>query len=311
MNIGPLIAGVGTALLPSTPPPLSGAGRAAAPRSPVTIADPASHRSVPATPGDVARRAATPGGQRTAEQLGDLLSRFMRGAFGSKATTAKAGTSATSSGSATGGALGFLKDKRLSAEEKLARLMVYFSSKYEKELEKKLDQFAELENGKQTNSTTKKGTAGSPLASLGEGLSKIVSTAGRGGSLLSGDLLPKLAGQLAAPVLAGAATALGMPALAPVILRAGPLIGGIASGAVASLTGASASGSSAATASKSAASSSSSSSSSTSGAAPPNEKQLMTEIQILQEKQREMFTLVSNILRSLHDTKMAVIGNIR
>jgi hypothetical protein len=37
----------------------------------------------------------------------------------------------------------------------------------------------------------------------------------------------------------------------------------------------------------------------------------MTEIQILQEKQKEMFTLVSNILRSQHDTKMAVIGNLR
>ena len=37
----------------------------------------------------------------------------------------------------------------------------------------------------------------------------------------------------------------------------------------------------------------------------------MTEIQILQEKQKEMFSLVSNILRSQHDTKMAVIGNIR
>jgi hypothetical protein len=310
MNIGPLIAGVGTALLPSAPSPLAGAGRAAAPRSPVSTADRASPRSIPATPGDVARRAATPGGQRTAEMLGDLLSRFMRGAFGSKATTTArtGGTSSTSSSSATGGALAFLKDKRLSAEEKLARLMVYFSSKYEKELEKKLDQFAELENGKSTASTANKASS-SPLGSLGEGLSKLVSTAGAGGSLLGGNILPKLAGQLAAPVLAGAATALGMPALAPAILKAGPLIGGLASGAVASLTGGAASGTSAANGKAPA--SSTSSSTSTSGAAPPNEKQLMVEIQILQEKQKEMFSLVSNILRSLHDTKMAVIGNIR
>jgi hypothetical protein len=93
-------------------------------------------------------------------------------------------------------------------------------------------------------------------------------------------------------VLAGAATALGMPALAPAILRAGPLIGGAVAGA--------AGGSAART-----------SPSSSGAAGAPSEKQLMTEIQILQEKQKEMFTLVSNILRSLHDTKMGVIGNIR
>jgi hypothetical protein len=98
-----------------------------------------------------------------------------------------------------------------------------------------------------------------------------------------------------------------MPMLAPMILKAGPVLGSIATGAVSSLTGASTAGS---TGTTTRASTSSSSSSSTSGSAP-SEKALMTEIQILQEKQKEMFTLVSNILRSLHDTKMAVIGNIR
>jgi hypothetical protein len=94
------------------------------------------------------------------------------------------------------------------------------------------------------------------------------------------------------------------------LLQAGPLLGSLASEALSGLTGSpgkATSGSSGTTKS----STSSGSSSSGSSAAAPSEKQLMTEIQILQEKQKEMFTLVSNVLRSLHDTKMAVIGNLR
>jgi hypothetical protein len=37
----------------------------------------------------------------------------------------------------------------------------------------------------------------------------------------------------------------------------------------------------------------------------------MLELQRLQDKQKEMFSLVSNMLRSMHDTKMAVINNLR
>jgi len=190
-------------------------------------------------------------------------------------------------------------------EEKLARLMVHLSDKYEKQLEEKLRQYGDLESTGKTgaSATAKKSTASSsPLAALGDGLAQLASKAGLlGGSGAASTLLPRLASQLAAPVLAGAATALGMPALAPMLLKSGPLLGSLASGAVSALTGAS--GKATAT------TKSSSASSSTSGA--PSEKQLMTEIQILQEKQKEMFTLVSNILRSLHDTRMAVIGNIR
>jgi hypothetical protein len=259
------------------------------PRSPVAT-----------TLGDLVRGLSTAAGQRNAEQLGNLLSKFIRGAL-TGTTTAPASTSSSTS------SLAFLKDPKLSVEEKLARLMVSLSDKYEKQLEEKLKQFSDLESGKATSSTAKKSTTGSALSSLGDGLSRLLGAAGGGGGLLGGAILPKLVGQLAGPVLAGAATALGMPMLAPMILKAGPVLGSIATGAVSSLTGASTAGS---TGTTTRASTSSSSSSSTSGSAP-SEKALMTEIQILQEKQKEMFTLVSNILRSLHDTKMAVIGNIR
>ncbi len=44
---------------------------------------------------------------------------------------------------------------------------------------------------------------------------------------------------------------------------------------------------------------------------PKIEQKDMLELQRLQDKQKEMFSLVSNMLRSMHDTKMAVINNLR
>jgi len=223
--------------------------------------------------------------ERRAEQLGALLTRFARGAFTGAATSA--GGSAPTSAS---GSLAFLKDPRLSVEEKLARLMVHLSDKYEKQLEQKLQQYSDLESGRATSSSSsRKSTSSSSLVK--SGLSSLLSKAGLSG-LLKADGLQKLLGQVAGPVLAGAATALGMPTLAPAILKAGPMVGGLASGTLAAIAGG-AGGSSGA-----------------SGEAS-SEKRLMTEIQILQEKQKEMFTLVSNILRSQHDTKMAVLSNVR
>ncbi|MGB8931052.1 MAG: hypothetical protein WCC48_07375, partial [Anaeromyxobacteraceae bacterium] len=245
--------------------------------------------------------------QRQAEQLGSLLTRLVRGAVTGKAASA---TSATTSGtsSSAAGSLAFLKDSRLSVEEKLARLMVQLSDKYEKQLEQKLQQYGDLESGKtSSSSSTKKSSSSEPsiVSALGKGLSSLASKAGLGKELAG--FLPKLASQVAGPVLAGAATALGLPALAPLILKAGPLLGSVASGVVSGLTGSATASGKSTTSSKASTSGSSGSSS----ASAPSEKLLMTEIQILQEKQKEMFSLVSNILRSMHDTKMAVIGNVR
>ncbi len=281
MNIGPVLAGAASAVQSAITPGATGTGRAA--RAVISRGTAAPTAARPTSLATLAKGVAASAGQRNAEQLGGLLTRFARGAVSGTALATPE----------TSASLAFLKDPRLSVEEKLARLMVQLSDKYERQLEEKLQQFAQLDEGKASSATAKK-TGGTSLASLGSGLASLVSKAGGGGSGLGGALLPKLAGQLAGPVLAGAATALGMPALAPALLKAGPAIGGIAS----SLAGGS---------TKSATAKSSPSSS---GAAP-SEKQLMTEIQILQEKQREMFTLVSNILRSQHDTKMAVVGNIR
>ncbi|HSN16377.1 MAG TPA: hypothetical protein VLT61_17210 [Anaeromyxobacteraceae bacterium] len=304
MNIGQVLVGAGAAAFPAASAGAAAAGRLAA----ATIGHAATSRSRGAGTVTIAAGGA-PGGatqtaaQRQAEELGALLTRLVRGAITGTSTPATAGSSGTS------GSLAFLKDSRLSVEEKLARLMAQLSDKYEKQLEQKLRQFGDLDAGKTGSpSSTKKSSSTSALSSLGSGLTSLLSKAGLGKDLLTGTFLTKLATQVAGPVLAGAATALGLPALAPLILKAGPLLGNVASGALAGLTGAATSGKSS---TSKASTSSTSSTSSSSSADAPSEKQLMTEIQILQEKQKEMFTLVSNILRSLHDTKMAVIGNIR
>jgi hypothetical protein len=37
----------------------------------------------------------------------------------------------------------------------------------------------------------------------------------------------------------------------------------------------------------------------------------MMELQRLVDKQKEMFAMISSVLRSQHDTRMAIIGNVR
>jgi hypothetical protein len=302
MNIGQVLVGAGAAAFPAVAAGAAAAGRVAAAIGHTATPRPKAAGTVTSAAGGAPGGVTQSPAQRQAEELGTLLTRLVRGAVTGASTTATSGSSSAS------GSLAFLKDSRLSVEEKLARLMAQLSDKYEKQLEQKLQQFGDLDAGKtSSSSSTKKSSSSSALSSLGSGLTSLLSKAGLGKDLLTGTFLTKLATQVAGPVLAGAATALGLPALAPLILKAGPLLGNVASGALAELTTAATSGKS--TTSK--ASSSSSSSTSSSSADAPSEKQLMTEIQILQEKQKEMFSLVSNVLRSMHDTKMAVIGNVR
>jgi hypothetical protein len=298
MNIGSVLVGAGAAALPAAPSAAGttgGAVAAAIARAATSPVGGTAGSAVAAWLGSLSQTSL----QRTGEQFGDLLTRFVRGGVAGLSSGTQATSTTGSSSSSASSSLAFLKDARLSVEEKLARLMVHLSDKYEKQLDQKVQQYADLEGGKATSNTTKKSSSsGSKSTSLGDGVSALLSGAGLG-KLLGSATGQKLVGQVAGPVLAGAATALGMPALAPVLLKSGPLVASVVSGAVGALS------SGGSTTSSKAASSSSTSS------AAPSEKQLMTEIQILQEKQKEMFALVSNILRSLHDTKMAVIGNIR
>jgi hypothetical protein len=108
---------------------------------------------------------------------------------------------------------------------------------------------------------------------------------------------------LSGPALAAGATALGFPQLAPLAAKWGPqLVDGALSLASSSGVVPGATGST----------SSSSSGSATSASGSDREAQLkLMEIQRIIDQQKEMFSLVSNMLRSRHELRMGVIQNTK
>jgi hypothetical protein len=116
-----------------------------------------------------------------------------------------------------------------------------------------------------------------------------------------------VAEKIGGPVLAAAASALGFPGAAPLLLKVGPTVVGALAGAAGSVPkaagGSGAAGTTATGGTSKAATS-----------AQPSEADrqgIMLELQRLQQKQKEMFELVSNVIRSNHEARMAAIGNIR
>jgi hypothetical protein len=128
-------------------------------------------------------------------------------------------------------------------------------------------------------------------------------------SVLGSSGVQDLVTQLSGPVLAAGASSLGFPELSPLLLEAGPKL---ARGAFDLLGSAGGGDGAAGSASSGSATKASASSGSSSASGDPQiEQKDMLELQRLQDKQKEMFSLVSNMLRSMHDTKMAVINNLR
>jgi hypothetical protein len=123
--------------------------------------------------------------------------------------------------------------------------------------------------------------------------------------------MPRDVARLAGPVLAAGASALGFPALAPLLLKAGPAIGQLAGELLSSVADGSISGSGSRASDGGGTSSSSTSTSSSSGMDSTEERVKMMELQSVLEKQKEMVTLVSNMLRTFHDMRMSAINNIR
>jgi hypothetical protein len=130
-----------------------------------------------------------------------------------------------------------------------------------------------------------------------------------------------LAKDLGGPALASVATALGMPFFAPVALKiGGDLSAGLIEG-VASTVGlgkSSATRSSGSTAKSGGASSGTKATASTtkktSAAADPeefDEKLEMFKLQRLVEKQNAMFSALTNAMKSMHDSQMTAVQNIR
>jgi len=234
-----------------------------------------------------------------------------------KTTTAKAGTTTSGTASsgyakaAAGGDFAFLKDPTLSVEEKLFRFMCAIAKRNDDEVVRKMEEMkggAATAAGKAGTSAGTSGTKKSGGFSVWGALKALIPPLGMAAQLVGDARLKSLIGQVSGPVLAAAVTALGMPALAPLALKAGPglatalLDGKLGGGDAAAAVGAGAS------AGTSSASGSSTASASGSG---KNEQVQMMELQRLVDKQKEMFAMISNILRAQHDTRMAIIGNVR
>lgn len=234
-------------------------------------------------------------------------------------STTKASTSKKSSGtSSKGGPLAFLSDPALSLEEKLMRLLAVLSADYDRQVQEKMGALAGAIGSSSAPQPAKGTSASSGTASKAKGAGLIGTVAGMAKQFFPAagvavDLLkdPAVRGvvsKIGGPVLSAAATALGFPALAPALLRYGPAVIDVAAGVASSVLDEGGAG-------KPARGASSAGTGAVAAAgAPPSDadRQLaLMEIQRLTEKQKEMFQLVSSILRSRHETHAAVIGNVR
>ncbi|WP_242395813.1 hypothetical protein [Anaeromyxobacter oryzisoli] len=222
-------------------------------------------------------------------------------------------TSATTT--ATSKDLAFLSDAKLSTDDKLFRFMAYMSSKYDAQLEQKMK---ELGGGAPASGTLSSSSSASKKKGLFGGLLGKVVKAAFPGAALSLDLLKNktvqgLVKSVSGPVLSAAATALGAPQLAPVLLKAGPDVATALIGVAEhlDLDAGSGSGSAKASGASSSGSGASKASSASSSGTAKNEQMQLMELQRLYEKQKEMMTLVSNLMRAQHDMRMNAINNVR
>ena len=200
----------------------------------------------------------------------------------------------------------FLSDPSLSLEEKLSRFMIAVQKKLGDELTEKMSDYKAKygEGGTETKSQESGGFLGSILGAIfpaGSIFDKVLG----GLEKLLGEALKSLGG----PLLAALATAVGLPALAPAALKVGESLGK----ALASSTTTSKAKTTKATTTKSSTGSTSKAQSTPkkAEAGSPDERLEMLEIQRLVEKQNQLFTLVSNLMKSVHDTSMVAIQNVR
>jgi hypothetical protein len=184
--------------------------------------------------------------------------------------------------------LDFLKDPRLSIQDKVFRFLLYLQDKADRELEAKLKEMAP----KSTTTTTTRQKKGWLQEGLGW-VSKVFPGVGYGLELLGSAEGRAFLKQVSGPVLAAAATALGAPQLAPVLMKVGPeLVDGAARLA-------------------SAGGGTTTSTSTSKSEETTNDQRQIIELQHLMEKQRTTIQLLSNVMRVMHETTGAVVGNIR
>jgi hypothetical protein len=203
-----------------------------------------------------------------------------------KTTAASSKTTSTSSAKATGD-YAFLQDKTLSAQEKLILFLATQKKNTNKELETMLDKAAAQKE------TAKK--SGGGVTSLFNVAKSVVPALGVADKLLGGKL-DDLLKQVSGPMLGAAATALGMPALAPTAMTMGPkLVDAVLNLQVPGAQQAS-----------------TTSSSSTSGSKGGELDEVeLARMQMLQKRVEEWTALISNLMQSFHQSRMNVLQNMR
>lgn len=306
------------------------------------------------TGASAARGAASPVlAARTAASGGTTASRAKASA--AKKTTAKKPAAGKAPAAKAGYAkttlapeYAFLRDPKISLEEKLSRFIGLVMAKSEKDLLAQMEKMSPGSKAGASSSTAgASGTSGTSGASTPKAPKKakgfsiwgalkvVLPQVGIATKVLGDATVKKLVQQLSGPVLAAAATAIGMPQLAPVALQAGKALGAIATddgagtatgagaaigGFVSSLTGAAAGAAgaigakatnAAATTTKAASGASGSTPSAGSTGAPQGGMADQLELQRLMERQKETFSILSNILRMNHEARMTSIQNLR
>ncbi len=287
------------------------------PRLSMTLADAAEAERASASTRSSESSAAAPGAP--ASSLAPLVPWFTGGIAASAPTPwlvaaanpGKTPVAGYASAKATG-EWSFLSDPSLSLEDKLSRFMVAVQKKLGDELTEKMNDYkAKYGEGGTETKTESGGIFGSILGA-------IFPSGGIFDKVLGG--LEKLLGaalkSLGGPLLAALATAVGLPTLAPAALKVGDALGSVIADAT---TGAKAktpsTGTTKSTKSTTSTPSKASTASTTTAkkgeAGSPDERLEMLEIQRLVEKQNQLFTLVSNLMKSMHDTSMVAIQNVR
>jgi hypothetical protein len=233
-----------------------------------------------------------------------------------KTSGAKASKTAPSKSTSTAkksGPLAFLDDPKLSVEDKLMRLLAYLNDKWEKDLQKKMKDLGAKQGASTTSaSASTKKKSGGILGGLGGIVKAATSFFPAAGVALEVLKMPAARAVLAkvgGPVLAAAASAVGFPELAPLALKYGPQLVDLAAGIA---TSAESAGATSASSGTSSASSAPASTSDGAGLSSDRDAQLkLMEMQRIIDQQKEMFSLVSNMLRATHEGRMAVIQNVR
>lgn len=282
------------------------------------LAQPAVSEALHAAPGSAARR---PGGAlgtavldgiagEAGREVGRTIASVARRAASGTGSAKKTPTAGYASSSKASSEFAFLNDSKLSLEEKLFRFLLVMAKRSDDALLKKMKEF---EPKSATGTSASGGTRKKKKKSGLWGVLKVaVPQLGLAEAVLKNDTARKLASQLSGPVLAAGATAMGLPMLAPLAMQLGPglveaapkiidtlesIPAGVAGGSATTPSGGGSSGGTTTPTS--------------SGAKDELSKADQMELQRMMEKQSELFSTISNVLRSMHDTKMSIINNIR